>query len=275
MSTKSLEVYFLHSDVRPGDLHGRVAVPIDVLRANSTIITALAHGATKVIPCLTIDAARACRDEVDNADSSSIARPLLLGGERNCCRIDGFDGGNSPLDYPPQKVARKQLAFTTTNGTRAINSCKDADVIFLGAFLNLSSLCAQLAPHSQVALVCAGTDQQMTMEDILFAGCVAEHLLSEYGFQVAASRCSLSTNIAIACWQAAQRRIESGESLAAFLKMSRGGRNLMAQGMESDILFCSHIDRYDVVPWLCQENGQRDKARSNLTILQFPKRTDD
>src|SRR5260221_2263163 len=112
-------VHLVPALFEPADLRGGVAVVIDVLRATSTIVHALAAGAKAVIPCGEIDEAR-------QVAARSPAGSVLLGGERKGLRIPGIDLGNSPTDYTPDVVTGKKIIFTTTNGTRALIRARDA-----------------------------------------------------------------------------------------------------------------------------------------------------
>ncbi|NJN83930.1 MAG: 2-phosphosulfolactate phosphatase, partial [Caldilineaceae bacterium] len=164
--TQLLNVHLLPSLMEASSLQGSTAVIIDILRASSTMITALDHGALQVIPCGTPDAARRVRDEL-GADA------VLLGGERGGVRIEGFDCGNSPLEYPASRVAGKTIAFTTTNGTHALLQAAAANQILIGAFMNRTAVVDRLhAEHLPIHLICAGTDGEITGEDVLFAGAI-------------------------------------------------------------------------------------------------------
>jgi len=142
----------------PGrDLSTTGCVVFDVLRATSTMTVALANGATGILPCGTIDEAvyaRASKPE------------LLLAGERDGLRITAvvsggvdFDLGNSPREMTPEAVSGRQLAMTTTNGTRALKACKGAHRLWIGSFLNLTALdqAIRAAELERLLLVCAGT----------------------------------------------------------------------------------------------------------------------
>jgi len=107
----------LYNRIPQGSVAGGIAVVIDVLRASTTIITALAHGAAGVRPALTTEQAR------ELAAGSGAGPAMLLGGERGGLRIDGFDLGNSPLEYAPARVAGRRIVITTTNGTAALDAC--------------------------------------------------------------------------------------------------------------------------------------------------------
>jgi 2-phosphosulfolactate phosphatase len=143
------------------DLGNTVCVIFDVLRATSSILTALDHGAREIYPASTIEEALALKSRMSGA---------LLGGERHGERIDGFDVGNSPLEYRGKMPA--QIITTTTNGTVALRACGAAREVLAGALLNMDALAARLRRDSpeNVLLVCAGTFRELALEDLFAAG---------------------------------------------------------------------------------------------------------
>ncbi len=160
------------------DLREVVCVVFDVLRATSTIVTALHNGAKAVIPVAEISEALAFRREHPD---------VLLGGERDGVRIRAaqtggidFDLGNSPREYTPEKVRGKTIVSTTTNGTRALRACAGAKTVLAASFLNLATTAKfvwKLCP-AEVLLVCAGTGENVATEDVLAAGALAEMLFN-------------------------------------------------------------------------------------------------
>lgn len=273
--SRPLFVHFLPDLVSPEQLSGGIVVVIDVLRASTTIATALNHGAGRIIPCVSIDQALAVRDQehVANRDQRS-ATPAnsgvlpLLGGERGGVRIEGFDLSNSPAEYEPQVVGGRTIVFTTTNGTRALARCEQAARILVGAFINLSAISRALqADDRPVHLLCAGTDGSPTAEDILFAGALGHDVCVAAGSE--GWTLSDSAEIAVAAWRGAVEMPCLEESSAGHvagglrqerlsphvfnaLCRSRGGRNLLRLGYESDIRYCSQIDLISVLP-VCQQ----------------------
>lgn len=222
-----------------------MAVVVDVLRATSVMATAVEHGAKQVITCLEIE------------DAVQLAKMLLadtlLCGERHCKPIAGFHLGNSPSDYSQETVSGRTLVMTTTNGTRALNAAATADKVFVGAFVNLSALAEQIVGHSDITIVCAGTDGHETEEDILFAGALALRLRES----VPTAECNKAAEEAIALWQA---HVVSGESLAERLCRSRGGRNLVDAGYLEDVRYCARTDAVSAVPSMI--------ARQPITLTQ-------
>jgi 2-phosphosulfolactate phosphatase len=237
--SRQIEAYLLPALAEPEDLAGKAVVVIDILRATTTIVHALAAGATQVIPCLEVDDARRLAGEG--------AADQLLGGERSGGKIPGFDLGNSPLEYTRSAVEGRTLVFTTTNGTRAMIRCKLARRVLIGAFVNLSAICRELAAEPAVALVCAGTDGQVTREDVLFAGAVVEALCHEV--DSASWNLNDQAQLAADAWRACVRDLTTCP-LGETLRDTRGGRNLIGIGHERDIEIAAQIDKFDFVPEL-------------------------
>jgi len=231
------------------NISGTVAVVIDVLRATTTIVHALAAGALRVIPCRETEEAFVLRE---NLREVSPDQPVLLGGERGGVLIDEFDLGNSPEDYTHERVIGKTLIFTTTNGTRALFRLLDADAIYFSCFNNVSAVVKCLLKFSKIIILCAGTDRLYTGEDMLLAGMLTERLtrLSEKPYLLntyaVAAKEQWDTSFPVAK-RIGQERIHP-ENLAQILRQSRGGKNLMALGLGKDILAASQIDLFDWVP---------------------------
>lgn len=239
-----LDVYLLPSLVEPEALAGRWAIVIDVLRATTTIIQALASGAAEVRIC----------QEVEEARRLAANRPgAVLAGERGGLPIPGFHLGNSPAEFTPQAVGGKPVLFTTTNGTRAMARCQKAERVLLAAFVNFSAICRELSaelssPASQGAVVvCAGTDGEVTREDTLLAGAIVDDLSSHSDLPLALND---QAEIAADAWRACRQDLGGHDPLARALRQSRGGRNLIEIGMENDIAIAAEIDRFDLAPVL-------------------------
>jgi 2-phosphosulfolactate phosphatase len=129
--TRQIDVYLLPALVDPVELEGKAVVVIDVLRATTTIVHALAAGTSEVAPC----------EEIEDAKklAATLGSKAVLSGEREGLPIPGFDLGNSPAEFTRDRVAGKTLVFTTTNGTRAMHRCRHAARVLLGAFVNFST----------------------------------------------------------------------------------------------------------------------------------------
>lgn len=240
MST-TIDVYLLPELVPPEHLRGKTVVVIDILRASTTIATALAAGAREVVPCLEVEEARRVATELGN--------DALLGGERDGLPIDGFDFGNSPAEYTSDRVPGKTIVFTTTNGTKAMQQCELATLVLIGAFVNLSAVCKVLLDKEQIVLVCAGTCGEITAEDVLFAGAVVDTLEStvEGAFEF-----NDQAQLARDAWRCAAD--ENAIELGTRLRQSQGGRNLARIGMTGDIDLAARVDAFDIVPQLDTAN---------------------
>ena len=156
------------------DFSGKTAIVIDVLRATSVITTALDNGAREVIPVKSVE-------EAQDLYSRSDAANTLRGGERNALKIEGFDLGNSPLEYKKKNIEGKTIILTTTNGTNAINNIKGADEVVLACFRNAEAVVEHIVGLSHrgsrdVVVVCAGTEGQFSLDDGLCAGMLIELL---------------------------------------------------------------------------------------------------
>ena len=236
--SKKLSVHFLPALTSQEELAGNAVVVIDVLRASTTICFALAAGAKEVVPC--VDVAEA-REAAAKAGASAV-----LGGERGGKKIDGFQLGNSPREYVEEVVEGKTVIYTTTNGTRALQTCVGAEHVFVGAFVNIGNVIDAVSQHDNIHLLCAGTDGHITREDVLAAGAMSEIVMLRH--------LSLTANdeaqIAVDAWQAVTQGIHDAATIARCLKASAGGRNLQAIGQESDTRLAAAVNMVPVVPRL-------------------------
>ena len=208
----------------PGrDLAATTCVVFDVLRATSSMVTALAHGVAEIHPVRTIEEALALKERMPDA---------VLGGERHGNLIPGFDIGNSPAEYVA--LAGCRIISTTTNGTVALRACEHAARVLVGAVLNLAALAAELRarPPEKLVLVCAGTFDDFALEDAYAAGL----LIAE--FAGATLTDSAETALAVVA--------RFPDPLAA-LRRARNGRALKAAGRDADVEWCAQHSRYKVV----------------------------
>lgn len=249
-----LQVHLLPQHAQASELDGASVVVVDVLRATTTITHALAAGASEVIPCLKVE------------DALHVAAKLgdgaVLGGERDGLPIDGFHLGNSPAEYTEESVGGRTLVFTTTNGTRAMRACRDAEEVLLGAFVNVAAVAIRLAGRERVHLVCAGTRGEVTREDVLLAGLLVEKLVRrspipyELNDEAVLARDawrglgSPVADLSIALKSSATEQHAAESELAEVLTESRGGRDLVEIGLGDDIGLAARVDRFDIVPLL-------------------------
>lgn len=217
------------------DLDGRTVVVIDVLRASSTIVTALQNGARAVIPAANLGEAGRLAAALDTDTS-------IIGGERDGKLIEGMAMGNSPLDYLPEVVGGRTLVLTTTNGTPAIALARKAASTAIGCFLNASASVAFLeraieAEHP-VTILCAGTFGRVALEDALCAGLMLSRLLAP----AEASNLNDSGQIAYALYQGSQ------DQLARALFNAAHTQRLLTLGFSDDVTYCAQIDATPALP---------------------------
>jgi len=239
-----LDVVVAPTFLEEGELGGCLCAVVDVLRATSTIITALVSGAVAVHPCLDIAEAR--------RRAESFRQGLcLLGGEERGDHIPGFDLGNSPWEYLAANiVAGKAIFFYTTNGTGAIRRAyaDSGQPIYIAALLNMSAVSSAMvkaasADHPRgIVILCAGRYGRPSAEDLFCAGLVVERMGS--GLREVGVHPRLTDGATIAAGFAAANKVQSREVLAA----SEHGRFLQSIGYASDLEFASRLDAYDAVP---------------------------
>jgi 2-phosphosulfolactate phosphatase len=246
---RDVQVHLLPDLVCPGVLAGGVAVVIDVLRATTTIIHALAAGCTAVRPCAEVEEAR------ELAGSMRAGR-VLLGGERGGVAPPGFDLGNSPREYTAKICRGNTLVLTTTNGTRALLRAAQADRTLVAGFVNYSAVCEQLRQDARpVHILCAGTEGNVTLEDTLLAGAFVDFLCE--GTEV---RLNDSARLAWDCFE------NHGRILLGALEISRGGANLRQLGYDEDIRAAAQVDLFHLVPEL-----RRDPLRVEVGAVGIVK----
>lgn len=241
---RSIQAYFLPALAPADDLACAAVVVIDVLRATTVIVHALAAGAREVIACLEVE-------ESLRTAARLPAGQAVLGGERDGLRIDGFDLGNSPAEYDRAAVGGKTLVFTTTNGTKAMRHCRQARQLLLGAFVNAAAVVDAVRGEPRLRILCAGTRGEVTREDVLFAGLLADCLLSDA--DAAGMACEVNDQLLIArgAWQAFRHGLAGGDvasGLAATLRATQGGRNLQRIGLDCDIDAAAQLDCFKLVP---------------------------
>jgi 2-phosphosulfolactate phosphatase len=243
----TLSVYALPRYAEPDEFIGATAVVIDVLRAATTIAYALDAGAHQVIPCLEVADALALAEHFD-------ADEIVLGGEREGVAIDGFQLGNSPEEYTPEQVGGKTVLFTTTNGTRAMAHARQAEEVFVAAFVSAAAIVEKLLDREKICILCAGTDGNISEDDVLLSGMLVDRLQRQGGMAYQQNAQAITAREfwlnAFSLPHALGAEPLQPERLAHQLRKSLGARNLIDLGMDDDILAAAHIDRFDVTPRL-------------------------
>ena len=203
-----------------------VAVVIDVLRASTTMVTALENGAAGVFAVGSVEDAFVLAEKLPGA---------LIGGERDALKVDGFDLGNSPFEYTPQVVAGRDIVMTTTNGTQAAEAAKQAHEMIVAGFINVSAAARYLrAQDRPVVILCAGTKRRCALEDALCAGMLADKLDQT---QI----CDF-TRLCREVYRAHKA------DLADFLQTSAHAQNLIQKGFARDLQRAFTADVSNVVP---------------------------
>lgn len=216
------------------DLKGGTAVVVDVLRASTTMLAALEAGARRILPAATEEEARALAERLPG-------NSVLLCGERDGVRIEGFDRGNSPLEYTAERVSGRLLVYCTTNGTPALRRvARQAREVLVACFRNLGAVAEELAFRSAPqVIVCAGRRGRVSLDDALCAGHLALRLRGAGADRLGDGAC------------AALALAESlGPPTPALLERAAGGRALLELGFERDVAFCAEMDRSGLVPVL-------------------------
>ena len=212
----------------------RDVVVLDVLRASSTIVSALAAGAAGVLPLGSVEEA-AARARVTGA---------LLGGEREGLAPPGFDLGNSPREYDAARCAGRLVVLSTTNGTQAVLAARGSRRVLAGCLLNVESTARALAAGGarDVLLLCAGSRGEVAADDVAAAGCLAGHLLL-----LAAAQPTDAARVALGLFDAWKH------DLPGLLGRSISGRRLAGIGLSRDIDDCAHVDTLKLVAELDRE----------------------
>lgn len=228
VQVKSVDVCLSPDLMHLFPVEDRTVVVVDILRATSCMITALAHGVSGITPYAQLEECLRMK-----------ALGYYIAGERNGEKVDGFDLGNSPFEYMNRELKGKKIAFTTTNGTAAIERAETARLITFGSFLNLSAVANFLKESANdILILCAGWKGKVNLEDTLFAGALIHQLGNSIHPECDAPLMALHLYN------------EGKSDLNAFLKNSSHVKRLNRLHIEKDIEFCLKKDVYDVVPVL-------------------------
>jgi 2-phosphosulfolactate phosphatase len=237
----NLEVLFAPEEFSalPGrDLSNTCCVVFDILRATSTMMTALANGASAIFPVR----------EISEALRLAAGHPgALLAGERDGVRIlsalsggADFDLGNSPREFTRERVAGREIIMTTTNGTRALQACRGAGCVYPGAWLNLGALARRIQgePVARLLVVCAGTFEESAYEDTLAAGALCDLIWARFEPGWISDSAHIARRIYLDAAGGLERAME---------QHSRNARRLLAKPeLRDDLSFCLRRDTLDL-----------------------------
>jgi 2-phosphosulfolactate phosphatase len=215
-------IYDKHAD------DGNLVVIVDILRATSSICAAIHNGVKKLIPVATVEEAREMK--IDG---------YMVASERDGYVLDFADFGNSPFNFTPEKVAGKEIVYSTTNGTRCIHMASHSKAVVIGSFLNITSLTNWLIDQNAPVLIfCASWKDRFSLEDTVFAGALAERLLDSGKFE---SICDAVT-ASIDLWNLAKPDLKS------YIQKSAQKTRLASKGLDDCIEYCLTPDQTVVIP---------------------------
>jgi len=253
-----IRVYLTAAEAEEAEFQGRTAVVIDVLRATSSIVRALASGAAAIYPTSGTEDAIKLATSLGRDDT-------LLCGERRGLKIEGYDLGNSPGEFTPGTVEGKRLIMNTTNGTRALLATEGAERVVVGSFLNLRAVAETVRGVDELAVVGAGRDDAFALEDVACTGLLLRRIALWREEDPSAARTHAEgggaepdvpgtpppegwkramNDAAVAAWALAARPPID----ASFLRGTDAGAMLAELGLAADLELCAALDRYPVVP---------------------------
>ncbi len=229
MQEKSVEVCFspaLFEDIlTQGDF---IVVLVDILRATTTICTAVANGVEAIIPVATHEEAQRLK-----------AKGYLVASEKDGVQVDFADFGNSAFSFTSDRIGGKTLVYCTTNGTRALTIAGSASSIAVGAFINISALTGWLTRRQKdVVILCSGWKNRFCLEDTLFAGALTRRLLETGLF---GTECD-SAHAAMDLWGLAR------DDVLGYIEKAAQRHRLKRLGLDDVIPYSFACDRVDVVP---------------------------
>ncbi|GMU87134.1 MAG: putative 2-phosphosulfolactate phosphatase [Ignavibacteriales bacterium] len=210
----------------------KTAAVIDVLRASSTIVTAVMNGAKEIIPVGSIEFAV-------KVSGGMFGGQTLLCGEKNTKKVDGFNLGNSPAEFTSEVIGGKTVVLYTTNGTKAIVKAKFSSNLFITAFLNVKASAKKLIETGgDIEIICSGRNNEFSLEDTVCAGKLVSQILKlKNTFQLTDSAAA-----ALSLFEMKKKDI------SGVMRNTEHGQILIENGFEADIEYCAQVDITNVVP---------------------------
>jgi 2-phosphosulfolactate phosphatase len=234
-----LHVYFTPLGLTPAAITGQPVIVLDILRATTTIVAALANGAKAVVPTASSEEALKVAPKFERKER-------LLAGERRCVRIPGFDLGNSPLEMTTEAVAGRTIILSTTNGTPALAAAETGRPVIVGAVTNFSAAARAarkaVDEHDALVIICSGKEKFFAIEDAYVAGRFAQAVLS--GRSRAKNAHDLNDG-ALAAIELVRRY---GTDWKTPISAGAAARDLFALKFKADVAAAAEPDRYDIVP---------------------------
>jgi 2-phosphosulfolactate phosphatase len=229
---RNIEVCISPELIHLYETKGKIVVIVDIFRATSTMMAALANGVESITPIMDLETCR-----------GFASKGYVIAGERNGLAAEGFELGNSPLAYLNQAYSGKMIAMTTTNGTLAIEKTKaEANQVLIGAFVNLKATVQYLIDRPQdILILCAGWKGKFNLEDSLYAGALVSSLHPHF---------QTECDSAIALKSLYE---SNSHRLQIFLGQASHAKRLQNHNIEADIDFCLTKDIYQTVGLLSGE----------------------
>lgn len=223
-----VDIIFTADEVTKDKTRGKISIVIDVLRATSVMVTALENGAKRIFPFKDI---KTIQERCENLTD------IIKCGERNALKIDGFDLGNSPLEFTKEIVSGKDIYMTTTNGTKAIENALSSDKILICSFLNLHSVVEKIVEYNKdTVIICAGTNGKFSLDDALCAGLIIKDLQKNSSIDIDDTALALI------------RISESHKNIKDILAGSHHYSLLLSLGFEKDMEHIFSLNKYQIVP---------------------------
>lgn len=230
-----VQVFFAPGEITEDAVRGRTVVVIDVLRASTTIITAIHNGARGIIPAKSLEDATEMVSKLGMDD-------VLLCAEREMERVEGCDLGNSPAEYTRERVEGRLLVLSTSNGSRAIVASQSARKVIVGGYVNAGRVVDEIAEGDSVVIACAGHHGGFSLEDTACAGFLLHRLSESTGREI------LPLNDG--AWVALELGKRTPKSPLRMLRRAAHSRRLEAAGYGSDLALCADVDSHPVLPIL-------------------------
>jgi len=209
------------------DDHNSVVI-VDILRATSTICAAIHNGVKSIIPVATVEEAREMKQQ-----------GYMVASERDGYVLDFADFGNSPFNFTPEIVGGKEIAYSTTNGTRCIHMASHSKAVVIGSFLNISVLANWLIQQDAPILIfCASWKDRFSLEDTVFAGALAKRLMNSEKFETICDAVTASIDL----WNLAKN------DLFAYIQKAAQKGRLASKGLDDCIEYCLTDDLCPVIP---------------------------
>jgi len=225
----NLEVILTPSLLPLYHLQDKIVVVIDILRATTSICVAFQTGVKEIIPISTPEECATFK-----------AKGFLCAAERNAIKVEGFDMGNSPFEFSEPTLKGRSIAFTTTNGTKAIKLSQQsgATQIVIGSFLNLNFLCKWLiSQEKEVVLLCAGWKDKVNLEDTLYAGAVIKNI--KHHFQMDCDSGIMAESLFLVSENNLETIVRQSSHAKRFQKLN---------SKTDDVKFCLQMNTINLIP---------------------------